>query len=923
MHIKKIIPLFSLNEAVWGDFLKMILLEKKTINGLLAFALHFILSVSVYASDDEPSFLDSLLGSPKKPVPKTSSVHMPLRSHNPQVSQIPQRIIPQEVNQPNEHVSTFLQTLPKILKDMSELEKHIPTLIPGHRLNPANLRRQPKSGDWRVLMAWAVKESDTSIAEKVKEINVAVESLNKKKALEKIKGPKTKPQSSDRQNPSVPVEETGYGGIPQLPEMLRLWFFRTCNPIPQKLSKFLQDYKYFAEWWGELPPQFMKSEDVLLLNSLLEQKEDNPAIILSLLDNLLVESLLLRAQQLYEAVLPIFMDLKTSNATMHSLREEAAREDALLKEILENARLYKQIEAHIGSVINASIDNYLNQITEEGLQKTVRDAFAQGLEDALAGKSDSLGEKGLIESQDSASTERDEKITLKENLRKVIVNVIRDAIQAGLNQATGRVKKDEQGQGGSSWKSSSKNVSVDKMDFPNNQSLMVDISPIEQILTEFIKPPEQTTSRTWLGYLSSSNKSPVAPKFISVDIPRDIQKQWEIPSYRMVTRSQQTVRKFPKVDDITPILTGVFKEIRSLRDYKDSFLVTQPQNLQQFIDQKKNVRLLFDLPKAYVYSPGVEGAQLLPKILRFFEQYEALITNYRENLHKSDLSFYLDPTRLSSKFCKSNKDSLFSAFPLLDPTELMHDWISIEVVSLLERKFLEDGNKNSFVAELEENIFLLAMVDGFADESLKIDTLDISRLIRNAKKVLFFKEKYQALKMGKTLSEEDKQALSDKLFQEKCDKTKGVNEAIKRMLIVENSKLREEDENYRKDCVVLVAFFTDLFRETLTECLYGLGLTDEKLEALKRISSPLHQKLGDDQIIPIPMSQPLNPSAGSQSKEDAEVTFHVPVTFKEGSGVAEKSKVSSSSQKTLKQNEDETGLPPVQELQLSGVDSLF
>ena len=902
----------------------MIFLEKKTINGLLALALHFILSVSVYAteSDDEPGFFDSLLGSPKKPVPKTPSVYMPLRSHNPQASQIPQRIIPQEVNQPNEQVSTFLQTLPKILKDMSELEKHIPTLIPGHRLNPANLRRQPKSGDWRVLMAWAVKESDTSIAEKVKEINVAVESLNKKKALEKIKGPKTKPQSLDRQNPSVPVEETGYGGIPQLPEMLRLWFFRTCNPIPQNLSKFLQDYKHFAEWWGELPPQFMKSEHVLLLNSLLEQKEDNPAII-SLLDNLLVESLLLRAQPLYEDLLPIFMDLKTSNATMHSLREEAAREDALLKEILENGRLYKQIEAHIGSFINASIDNYLKQITEEGLQKTVRDAFVQGLEDALAGKSDSLGEKGLIESQDSASTERDEKIILKENLRKVIVNVIREAIQAGLNQATGRVKKDEQGQGSSSWKSSSKNVSVDKIDFPNNQSLMVDISPIEQILTEFIKPPEQTTSRAWSWYWSSSNKSPVAPKFISVDIPRDIQKQWKIFSYRPVKRSQQAVRKFPKVDDITPILTGVFKEIRSLRDYKDSFLVTQTQNLQQFMDQKKNVRLLFDLPKAYVYSPGVEGAQLLPKILGFFEQYEALITKYRENLHKSDLSFYLDPARLSSKFCKSNKDSLFSAFPLLDPTELMHDWISIEVVSLLERKFLEDDNKNSFVAELEENIFLLAMVDGFADESLKIDTLDISRLIRNAKKVLFFKEKYQALKIGKVLSEEDKQALSDKLFQEKCDAVEGVNEAVQRMLLLEKSQMRRENENFKKDCDVLVPFFTNLFRNTLKECLYGLGLTDEKLEALKRISSPLQQKLGDDQNIPIPMSQPLNSSGSSQSKEDAEVTFHVPVTFKEGSGVAEKSKVSSSSQKTLKQKEDETGLPPVQELKLSGEDSLF
>lgn len=900
----------------------MLFLEKKIVYTLPTIAFHLFLSISGYASDEQPGFFDTFFDSSKKTSPKTSSVPIPLRSHNPQLPKMSQRIIPQEVNQPNEKASLFLQMLPKILKDMSELERHIPTLIPGHRLNPANLRRQPKSGDWRVLMACSIEGE----LKKFKTIDEILEDLSKKKSLEKTKSLKTKTQGLDRQNASFSVDETGYEGIPQLPNMLRLWFFHTCNPVPQKLSKFLQDYKHFAQWWGELPPQFMKSEDVLLLNSLLEQKEDNPAIILSLLDNLLVESLLLRAQPLYEDLLPIFMDLKTSSATMHSLRKEAAKEDDLLKKILENGNLYKQIEAHIGSVIKVSIDTYLNQITEEVLQQTVRDAFAQGLEDALVGKSDFLGEKGLIESQDSASTEKDEKIILKENLRKVIVNVIREAIQAGLNQATGRVKKDGQGQGGSSWKSGSKNVSVDKIDFPNNQSLMVDISPIEQILTEFIKPPEQTTSRAWSWYWSSSNKSPVAPKFISVDIPRDIQEQWKIPSYRMVTKSQQDVQKFSEVADINFIRDGVLEEIKGLRDYEGSLSSAPSQNLQEFINQKNSVRFLFDLPRAYVYSPGIEGASPILKFFRFFDEYESLISNYGKNLQKvakSDLSLYLDPTRLSTKFCKSNKESLFSVFPLLDPTELMHDWISIEVISLLERKFLEGENKNSFVAELADNIFLLAMLDGFANESLNIDTLDITRLIRNAKKVLFFKEKYLALKMGKRLSvEEDKQELSDKLFQEKCDKTKGVNEAIQSVLIVEKSKLREEDENYRKDRVVLVAFFTDLFRETLTECLYGLGLTDEKLEALKRIASPLHQKLGDDQKEPLSVVHSLNSSGSSQSKEDAQVTFHVPVTFQEHSRVPKKKKVSSGENKQ-EQKEDETGLPPVQKFNLQGVDSLF
>jgi hypothetical protein len=507
-----------------------------------------------------------------------------------------------------------------------------------------------------------------------------------------------------------------------------------------------------------------------------------------------------------------------------------------------------------------------------------------------------------------SGVEGDASEILRENLQKIIVNVIRETINADLNLATGRIKKDEQLQSSSYWRSSSKNT-VNTSNSSDKQSLTADISPIVQTLSEFITPPDQTTSRSWSWYWSSSNKSPVTPSFIQISIPPDIQQQWEIPDYGAVIKSRSKitkgVRKFPEIDtpvvsfkesqeqypsnlffesDVIPIRTGLLEEIRRLKEYPYNFLYSQPQSLKDFINQKNSVRLLFDFPKAYAYSPGIEGSQLLPKILRFFEEYEALITSYRRNLQKtdkSDLSLYLNPKRHRAMFCKSNKSALFGAFPLLDPTELMHEWVSLEVFSLFDRKFLEDKDKGSFLAELEENVVLLPMVDGFPDESLSIGTLDISRLICNAKRILFFKEKCRAIKEGKTLPSERQELLND-LFQEKCNETKGVDEAIQRMVGLEKSQVRKEDDSFRKDRDLLIPFFTELFRQILTECLSEFGLTSEKLETLKRLSSPLQ---------PI---QSLNPSGSFNSTEDSEVTLHVPVRLRKNSHRSSKKPIPSS-----------------------------
>jgi len=300
-------------------------------------------------------------------------------------------------------VSVFLQGFPKILRDMAELERHIPTLIPEHRRNPENVRHCPKGPDWRVLMAWFVKESDPSISEKVKEISAALEVLNKKKASKKDKVLRSKLQDLDDHVPTVVAKQVGHEAMGRLPEMLRVWLLSTCNPGSQTMHQFLLDYECFSQWWRELPPQLTKSQTILMLHSFLNQ-ENNPPLILNLLDDLLVQSILLKAQSLYEELLPTFMDLKTSNSTLHSLREEASREDAQLKSILDNSDLYKQIESHIASAIKSAVEplmeECLKQTTDEDLKTRVREAFGQAMKDALAGKSDSPRKEGVKENQD-------------------------------------------------------------------------------------------------------------------------------------------------------------------------------------------------------------------------------------------------------------------------------------------------------------------------------------------------------------------------------------------------------------------------------------------------------------------------------------------------------------------------------------------
>jgi hypothetical protein len=287
----------------------MIFLRKKTIYKLSVFICHFFLSVSIYASDKETGFFDGFLSSSNKPSHKTSSVPIALPSQLPQT---PQRTFLDQVTQLPNQVSMFLQAFPKILGEMAELERHIPTLIPEHRRNPMNLYRQPKRGDWRVLMACSI-EGKLKIFKTVDEI---FEDLNKKRALEKVNGSKGKPQGLGDQSSDAFIKETEHEAMSRIRKMLHLWFFRMCSPGAQALDRFKEDYEHFGQWWDKLPPQLIESQNIFLIGQLLDNKEDSSAEILKLLNNLFVHSLLLTSQSLYEDLLPTFMDLKTSNSTL-------------------------------------------------------------------------------------------------------------------------------------------------------------------------------------------------------------------------------------------------------------------------------------------------------------------------------------------------------------------------------------------------------------------------------------------------------------------------------------------------------------------------------------------------------------------------------------------------------------------------------
>jgi hypothetical protein len=157
----------------------MNILGKKGVYKWLVLISCFSLSASVYSSEKTPFWGDFFDSPDKQSAQKTSSLPTTrLSSQSSSLSQPPQRVIHEPMNPVSQQVSVFLQGFPKILRDMAELERHIPTLIPGHRRNPENLRHCPKSADWRVLMAYSVEGA----LKKFKTIDEILEDLEKKKA---------------------------------------------------------------------------------------------------------------------------------------------------------------------------------------------------------------------------------------------------------------------------------------------------------------------------------------------------------------------------------------------------------------------------------------------------------------------------------------------------------------------------------------------------------------------------------------------------------------------------------------------------------------------------------------------------------------------------------------------------------------------
>ncbi len=480
--------------------------EKKIIYKLPVLILCFLFCDSIYGTD-RTGFFDDLFSFSEKTPHKAPASPIPLSSYNPQLSRS-QNVISDQVNPLSQQAGAFLQAFPKILREMTELERHIPTLIPDHPRNPANLCRYPRRGDWRVLMVWPVKEDlDPGILPNDLDIGKKNKALKQEK-VKKEKEIKEKITQNDLKNlDNHPLDGQGRNllakmaqeehlrAMVQLPGMLRLWFLQNCNPGSQSLRNFLQDYGQFSQWWDDLAPELTKSQNILLLYSLLRQ-ENHGTMILSLLDELLVQSLLLKSQSLYEELLPTFMDLKTSSRTLRSLREEASREDDVLREILQNGDLYEQIESYIAQAIESAVtplmEECLKQTTDDGLKQTVREVFQQAMKDALTAKSDSLQEKVIEKRQDSIITEVDKSQTLKENLQKAIVNVIRETINGGLNQAAGRANKGEPLQSSLSWGTDSKKTKETSKHTPGSldkHSLAADITSIIQTLSEFIKPP--------------------------------------------------------------------------------------------------------------------------------------------------------------------------------------------------------------------------------------------------------------------------------------------------------------------------------------------------------------------------------------------------------------------------------------------------
>lgn len=897
---------------------------------ILIFSILFIHPTN--ASD----FLDKLFGDTPPVAVASRPTSQERRSATPSLAETPTRKATQSSTgkktvpeargdlkaQPPHQVASFLDSFPKILEGMSDIESQMVALIPQHHQNLMNILKFNTTPDWRAFMARQVSEPlDSVILECIKKIPSTSEVLKKKEAAEKEKeakkalvgkgiDPKQKLQKSSSLSDLMEefakegsntlslslkiITEEGMRAKLHIPTMLRAWFLQQCNPAPQQLPQYSYLYSIFNQWFDNLPSSISEGDTMKSLYPLLKQGTNTPQI-LNFINELVAESILHRAQLLYEQLLPIYLDSVTSRNTLEHLKEESLREDKSLKAILANTDLFNFIESffvtRIAEALVPLARDFLLKSTEESKDVTVElretvaikvmteeqssiiMALQDAIRDALTVEPDPVSEEikdadsTLVLGGQDKSIEEDKLNTLKSNLQKKIAETIKTALLKELNRATGRKMQDGQLTSSSYSLVSSliKAPDTSKRATDSDEAIILDVAPIMQIIVDYIYPP------TAPGYLSrkywKGSQSSVTPIPVEVRIPEQKQDEWKIPFARdliqkgishphgliapwrastkrvtpkpIVQIPKGMVEENKKVYDRAPgkhtqiHIPAVLREIRSLREPK--FSISYPKSFNELM---RKPTLLYCLPRVSSYISGMDGLQLVQNLARFFSAYSNMITSSHYSLQNSstgDLSVYLDEKRPSVQFCKKNKSVIFDVFPLINDRKIRRNWTSIYDFDMMAPMFVEEGKEDKFGNELKEFIVFLARLEGLPDEFFSATKITMSRILPTAKRVLLFKVKCEArMKQQALPAEAEQQSLMESLFEKKCASNNGVKPALARMAKRENQRGPFFDEQFFADRTLLVSFLTELFQGTITPCLSWFGMTQDDLFELKK-----------------------------------------------------------------------------------------
>jgi len=475
----------------------------------------------------------------------------------------------------------FLRDVNKALAEMESLEKLVAPYLATH-LNPLNpsyksplaVAKIPVRPGWQALMVnpvvvdkgtanvskfkvigdKALEEAlqarlakipaDKLLETKRKEAREKREKF-KKEVAEKLNEKQVKQEklTDERKTYSHNVMEVSLGSglqarpvseddLKRLSEMVSTWYLGVCEGAPGDVRGILNGIDKLSQLLRSLPLQLAEPMVVKGLFELIENNEKTE-LILGLLNGLVVDYFLLRAQGLWERLLPGYLDLTTSVSTLKNIKEEGEREDDFIKALLEDTNLFKSVFSTIVKVIQDKTSQYMEKALVNIKEQDTRTIVTKAFELAIAHFCD--GGMDPFRKPKESKFQADIQVTIDSKkivLREVISTIVNEALQIAAHQSTGRsterIVYDEKT---STWRRivvPAGTLVGKEVSYPlKGDTFAVNVTPLMQALHSIVS---SLAPKGGLLTRGPSIEAPPAIEVIYVPVPDDIQAHWKISS---------------------------------------------------------------------------------------------------------------------------------------------------------------------------------------------------------------------------------------------------------------------------------------------------------------------------------------------------------------------------------------------------------